>query len=253
MGAGPGWAGSGVRFGFPTKEFVRRVEETSSRPRRPARGAARGTQRTPSASQVRGGPGSTTAAPVAPAVRELRADRRARLPGTVFDAARGPLPKRRPAGSSRPPFASRAHGGPGGTTAVPVALAAREILGGRRAGLPGSRPAPDEQPSPRGVTRERAPRPVRAYPEALPPKSEGGYPEALPPRWEADCPKTPFRPSPREATRKPGGGSQAEAARRRRAQPAQVGGGLPGNRPAPDEQPTNPTIPPISHPRAAVI
>lgn len=178
---------------FRQKSLYGGVEETSSRPRRPARGA----QRTPSASQVRGGPGSTTAAPVAPAVRE--------------------------------------------------------ILGGRRAGLPGSRPAPDEQPSPRGVTRKRAPKPVRAYPEALPPKSEGGCPEALPPRWEADCPKPPFRPSPREATRKPGGGSQAEAARRRRAQPAQGRGGLPGNRPAPDEQPTNPTIPPISHPRAAVI
>ena len=94
LGAGPGWARSGVRFGFPTKGFVRRVEETSSRPRRPAWGAARGTQRTPPAPQARGGPATTTAAPVAPAARESRADRRAGLPGSARPSLRGLTRKR---------------------------------------------------------------------------------------------------------------------------------------------------------------
>ena len=71
-------------------------------------------------------------------------------------------------------------------------------------------------------------------------------------REAARRPKAP-RPRPRQATRKPPRSSLARAARRQAPAPNQVRAALPESRPGPDEQPTTPTVPPISHPRAAVI
>jgi hypothetical protein len=97
---GPAWvpdpAGRVLAYASDSRQkgLYGRVEETSSRPRRPAQGAARGTQRTPPAPQARGGPATTTAAPVAPAARELRPGRRAGLPGSARPSLGG-LTRRR--------------------------------------------------------------------------------------------------------------------------------------------------------------
>jgi len=170
LGAGPGRARSGVRFGFPTKGLVRA-----------------------------GGRNQLAAPPAGPG----------RGPGHAAHTAR-------PAGARRP---CHHHGRP------------RSPSGPRVAARPAG-----------GVTRKRAPKPGRAYPEALPPKGRAG------------CPAAPYA---QVRERLPG--SQAEEAGqrgcpgRRGPNPAKPGRGYPeAARPQTNHQP-NPTVPPISHPRAAVI
>ena len=114
---GPAWvphpAGRALAYasGGRRKRFVWRGEETSSRPRRPAQAAAQGLGRAPVASRARGGPASTTAAPAAPAARELWADRRARLPGSA--PAPGASQATRKPGRGRRRWAKARRGYPG--------------------------------------------------------------------------------------------------------------------------------------------
>ena len=215
-----------------------------------------------------------------PADPPLWAPPRAKLPGSAAQAGRsrpGADEKHppRPTALQSIPFASCRRARSIGSTAAPVAPAVREIYGGAGAKLPGSVAARPE-PSLAQATRKPG---ERCYPEAHPPaqaENEAGYPEAKPntlrrmagqvrTRLPGSGPATsgltltlhhpkgaagrPWRPSASHVTRKRGG-------TRTRGGPdatAQVRAKLPGSRPAPDEHPTNPTIPPISRPRAAVI
>ena len=168
-------------------------------------------------------------------------------------------------GVERAPPASQPPGGPASTTAIPAAAAAGELPAARRAGLPESLPAPGLEglpgslfarvsgnvpgslsaPTSRQVTRESL------CPSAGPATREPAR-ASQSRREAARRPKAP-RPRPRQATRKPPRSSLARAARRQAPAPNQVRAALPESRPGPDEQPTTPTVPPISHPRAAVI
>ena len=165
MGAAPGWARSGVRFGFPTKDVVWGLGKTSSRPRWLAWGAAWGLGGVSFALQVRGGPAGAAAAPVAQAARELWADGRAGLPETGLGQVGRRLPesqarpgrrqvtreRARPSAQGRP-----APPPPGGSQATrkPGRRGQAEAARRRRpsyqvgATLPGSRPAPDEPTTP---------------------------------------------------------------------------------------------------------
>ena len=112
----------------------------------------------------------------------------------------------------------------------------------------------------RGYPKARPGRGEAAYPEARPESGGQGHPKAWASQAEArQLTRKRFRPGPGRlrpsrghATRKPG---RRRPGRERlpAAAFAQVGATLPESRSSPDEQPTNPTIPLISHPRAAVM
>ena len=130
-------------------------------------------------------------------------------------------------------------------------------------GYPKARPGRGEAAYPEarpGRGGPRAPKSERGYPEARPESGGQGHPKAWASQAEArQLTRKRFRPGPGRlrpsrghATRKPG---RRKPGRERQpaAAFAQVGATLPESRSSPDEQPTNPTIPLISHPRAAVM
>lgn len=207
MGAGPGPAGSGARFEFPKNSFVRGLGKTSSRPGQPAPAVARGSRRVPFASPAHGGPAGSAAAPVAPAVPELSAGRRAGLPESARRVTRNPFQRRADAASRNAPCRLPPH-------AIRLAGGRPRCWHRRRRRSPGR--SRDTRASAGGVTRKRLPR--------CGAQGRGGLPESAPGLGR----------NPRGAgSAQVGGrlpGSQAEAGHKRPAKPWE---GAPGTLPAP--------------------
>ena len=214
MGAAPGWARSGVRFGFPIKDVVWGLGKTSSRPRWLAWGAAWGLGGVSFALQVRGGPAGAAAAPVAQAARELWADGRAGLPETGLGQVGRRLPESQARPGRRQVTRERAR--------PPTAKARVPETGLGQVG----RRLPESQAEP---ARRPPAKPGRGYPPPCSPQAPGPRPPVAG-EWETAYPGPPSPPSAPKCEP-----SYPEAVR-----------------PQTNNQQIPPT-PPISHPGAAVI
>ena len=190
MGAAPGWARSGVRFGFPTKDVVWGLGKTSSRPRWLAWGAAWGLGGVSFALQVRGGPAGAAAAPVAQAARELWADGRAGLPETGLGQVGRRLPESQARPGRRQVIRERAR--------PPTAKARVPETGLGQVG----RRLPESQAEP---ARRPPAKPGRGYPPPCSPQAPGPRSPGSGRRRTRDRPRPRPRPSASQATRKPSG------------------------------------------------